>query len=624
MLFRRLQTRFLFVGGLLVAATVASGLASTWAFLRIDQASGPAWRAARDLLDRAAALHFSLEREDDALLLFLSGEAARARAELTAERARGDAEFLALQLLLESRFPEHTPLRSQLQRRLQDYRLAGDALVERADQESLERYHRQVNPQLRQAVAVCDQLRDAGFHAMQTASYRMETASRRGRRFVSALSAGSFLLAIAAAAWLGRSVLGPIRQLTASVEAIRCGNFDHRVPPASTEEWSQLAAGFNRMAASLAEYHRSSLGDLLTAKTVLESTLNALPDAVMVLDPQGTLVNRNPLAQTLLEAKHCGAARHLDDLPFSPPLQALIRTALAGQQAITARTDFQNTFDAQLTGRQQRFVLTAVPIREFLPGQYGAVVVLDNITEIVRLDELRSELISVASHELKSPLTTLRMNLLMLSEGQATMSPSQRELLQAAISGCEELRLTIEELLDVTRIEAGHLRLELNTVDLGVVVTSALDAMRPRFDDAGVRLAWQRDPRPARVVGDPARLKSVLVNLLANALEYSPSGGVVRVELAFGQNAQSRSTATLCLAVTDEGPGLPEEYRQRVFEKFFRVEHHRQRRRKDFGGTGIGLFLCREIVKAHGGSIACGPGPNGCGTRVAIRLQAVE
>jgi NtrC-family two-component system sensor histidine kinase KinB len=285
--------------------------------------------------------------------------------------------------------------------------------------------------------------------------------------------------------------------------------------------------------------------------------------------------------------------------------------------------DFHRTIPVLLHDQPRRYFLTAIPISEFNPGQHGAVVVLDDVTEFARLDELRSELIGVASHELKSPLTSLRMNLLMLGESAAGMTPRQQQLIAAAVEGCEELSLTIEELLDVTRIEAGQLRLHLAIVDLGSVLATVQKSLRSRFEDAGVRLVVTTDASPALVRGDPARLGSVFANLLTNALKYSPAGGVVTVEWSSRQNAQVGGPGAVQIAVSDQGPGIPPEFRERVFEKFFRVEHHRATETETIRGTGIGLYLCREIVKAHGGTIGCDSADHGHGTRFVISLPAV-
>jgi two-component system, NtrC family, sensor histidine kinase KinB len=136
----------------------------------------------------------------------------------------------------------------------------------------------------------------------------------------------------------------------------------------------------------------------------------------------------------------------------------------------------------------------------------------------------RSELVAVASHELKTPLTTIRMILMLLGEGSDTFTERQREILETALLGCEELGSTTDELLDVTRIEAGQFRLDLAPVDLSAILDAVLRLLRTRIDDAEVRIEVRREARPAIVSGDPTRLRNVMTNILANALKYSPRG----------------------------------------------------------------------------------------------------
>lgn len=619
---RKLQARFILAGCLLVAATVGGSAWSALALGRLNGVVNDTLRSSQETIDRTADLSSSLEREDDALLLFVGGNVEKARADLAAERRRGDGNFEKILATLQEDEDEERAIAADLRDRIARYRAAGDELLASGGDQpgGLDRYHRKVNPLLRRAVAGCDKLREANFRAMQEAGLRARDEAGRGTRFVTAVAFVTALAGVVVAVWLARSVLRPIQELTASVEDIRRGNFDRRVAEARSDELGQLAVGFNRMAEALSEYRRSSLGELLTAKATLESTLNALPDAVFVFAPDGTLAALNPPASLLLAAKRAGAAVRLADFPFSEDQRAAVEAAFGGNRPAARRPHFDGTFNVVLDGNPRRFILTAVPVPDPTPRRFGAVVVLDDVTEFARLDELRSELIGIASHELKSPLTTLRMNLLMLHEEASGMDARQRELLAAAVQGCEELGLTIEEFLDVTRIEAGQLRLNVAPVDLGAVLALARRSLQARFDDAGVRLVGEDAGTVISVRGDPPRLASVVSNLLTNALKYSPPAGVVTVALTSGQNTQEGDRGTVRITVTDQGPGIPGEYRERVFEKFFRVEHHLGNRAQPVRGTGIGLYLCREILKAHGGTISCEAADGGVGTRFVISL----
>lgn len=617
----RLQARFILAGCLLVAATVGSSAWSTITFIRLNAVVGDTLHASQETIDLSAEVHSSLEREDDALLLFLSGDVEKARDDLKAERGRGDDGFNKLLDRLRDGEEDERMIAASLRQQIENYRAAGDDLLAQADKNGgLEAYHRRVNPLLRQAVAGCDKLREANFRSMQQAGVRARDEAANGMRLVVIISVLTVALGAAVAVWLARSVLGPVRELTGSVEDIRKGNFDRRVRHLTADELGQLGVGFNRMAEALAEYRRSSLGELLAAKRTLEATLDALPDAVLVFGPDGELVAMNPHARTVLSGRKAESLNRLADIPFSDDHLTAVSEALAGKTPGDRRLDFSRTFNVLLDGRSRRFLVTAVPIPDFALRRYGAVVVLDDVTEFARLDELRSELIGVASHELKSPLTALRMNLLMLGEGAAEMTARQRQLVTAAVAGCEELGLTIEELLDVTRIEAGQLRLNLTPVDPVAVLGTVQRSMQTRYDDAGVRLVVVAEAKPTIIRGDPARLGSVLANVLSNALKYSSAGGMVEVRVSSPQNTQLGAAGTLRIAVTDQGPGVPAEFRERVFEKFFRVEHHAQHSTEQVRGTGIGLYLCREIMKAHGGTITCESGDAGTGTRFVITL----
>jgi NtrC-family two-component system sensor histidine kinase KinB len=620
-----IHARFLLAGCLLVATTAGTGLWSAWTFARQGVAADRALAESQEKIDLTAALAGSLEREDDALLLALSGEAARAERELAQERQRGDDYHQRLQVALDQDGSPPSFAEQDLGRTMDLYRQAGSdllLLLPRNRRRAEKLYHEHVNALLRQAVADCGQIREETFEGLRQAGLRSRDEAVRAAWVVAGASVAALVLAIAVSTWLARAIVGPVRQLRECVESVRQGDFARRAEPASSDELGQLAQGFNRMAETLAEYRSSSLGELLSAKRTLEATLNALPDAVLVVAPDGTLTMLNPLAREVLPMACASPDARLGDLPLRPEHREAVEEALAGRPRVPPRTDFGRALSANLDGRHCLFLLRAAPIPELAPGRCGAVMVLDDVTEFARLDELRGELIGVASHELKTPLTTVRMSLLLLGEEAAALTPRQRQLLDAALGACEELGSTIDELLDMTRIEAGQLRLNLARVDLAANLDRVLVQHRPRFEDAGVRIAVERKGEAFWVQGDAARLGTVLANLLTNALKYSPGGSTVTVSLSPGPSDGGDGLAAVQAAVTDEGPGIPAELRERVFEKFFRVEHHRGTSAGAAHGTGIGLYLCREIIKAHGGSIGCTAGPGGIGTRVTFLLPS--
>jgi NtrC-family two-component system sensor histidine kinase KinB len=619
MTFRSLQTRFLLAGCLLVLITVAGGVVCVIIFAQFSSAIGERLRESQATISLTAKLGEELEREDDALSLALTGQVREARSQVAQRRQDFDEAYALLLPGLDE--PEAQALREHVDA----YRLEGDTLLDHAGQRGTEEfYHQRVIPALRIAKEDCARIRESSFRTIQQVRADARTATWRSMGIVAGIALVALGLSTLVMLRLAHSILQPVHELTRSVEAIRRDDFKVRVPVDSEDELGQLAEGFNRMAETLGDYRESSLGELLLAKSTLEATLAALPDAVIVVDPDGQIVSKNPLAEQILKAIGGKESNRVEDLPLPPAVFRDVKDTLREGRATAPKPDLSQALAVSLNGRPQKMLVTVVPIPQFLPRRAGAAIVLADVTDFARLEELRGEVVAVASHELKTPLTSLQMNLLMLQEQAANLTPRQRENLGAAIAGGEELAATIDELLDLTRIEAGQLQLAKQRVDFDALVEQVIRSFRQWYQDAEVALRVVKDTPTAIVQGDPARLRIVLVNLLTNALKYTPRGGEVTVRLASGQDAGTGGKARLQITVTDTGPGIPPELRERVFEKFFRVQDHSSDGPKGVRGTGIGLYLCREIVQAHGGTISCQAGDNERGTRIAISLALEE
>lgn len=311
----------------------------------------------------------------------------------------------------------------------------------------------------------------------------------------------------------------------------------------------------------------------------LEATLAAFPDAVMVVDEKHNVSAANPKA--------------LQALPL-PNVEAALEV---GASTVV---DLAKTIELELDGQKRRLLPRAAPIAD---GR-GVVLVLSDVTEIAKLDEMRLELVAVASHELRTPLTTMRMTLTMLHERAAQYQPHDREVIETAMLGVEQLAVLVDEFLDLTRIEAGQLRLTWTHIKLGDLLARVVKTTEPSAEQAGVTLTYES--ADIELSADQGRLMMVVSNLLSNAVKYTPSGG--RIEM--------RATAddsTVTITVDDSGPGIPEEFRERVFERFFRVDT------APASGVGIGLYIARQVIEAHGGTVRCGVSPLG-GARFTVTL----
>jgi len=605
-----LRGRFFVAGVLLVATSAASSAWSAWAFRRVARVVDATVQDSEQTTAATGALATALEREDDGLLLTLTDEA-RGRRELHDRRIEVQGAFQRADALLTS--PSEREAAEALRRDVDDYHQAGDALMANVhDQAARIRYHEQVNPLLRRAVGDTAKIRDEHFRQTQEVAAWARDQSTRATQILASVFAGAILLSLLVALYLARVVVLPIRELTAAVDAVRRGDFAKRVTARRPDELGQLADGFNRMSDDLAEFRRTNIGEVIRAKETLEATLAALPDAVLIIEPQGDVSSANARANDIVLATRGTPARTVRELPLPDTVLRAIEASLKGDSA-----------DLPLDLAKAISVPSTTP-RKLLPrivrieGR-GVVLVLSDVTELVRLDEMRTELVAVASHELRTPLTTLRMTLLMLQEQAARLDQRDRDLVATALIGVEQLSATVIEFLDLTRIEAGQLRLYCDRVDVGALLDRAVQGIRPSCNDKGVSVRLVRRPGAEAVWGDAPRLTVVLSNVLTNAAKYTPSGGRIEV-LAYPQDGGAR----VRIDVTDSGPGVPSELRERVFEKFFRVEHHRQDREAGERGAGIGLYLARQIVVAHGGAIRCEPSASGLGACFAVVLPSMR
>jgi len=239
---------------------------------------------------------------------------------------------------------------------------------------------------------------------------------------------------------------------------------------------------------------------------------------------------------------------------------------------------------------------------------------ITDISERKRVERMKTEFVSTVSHELRTPLTSIHGSLgLVLGGAVGDVPVPARELLRIAESNSERLIGLVNDILDIEKIESGRMEFRMEVVDLNVLTEQVVTANRAYADRLGVRVDVAPAADSAEVVGDPARLAQVVTNLLSNAAKFSPEGETVEV-------AVRRDNGVLRVEVADRGPGIPESFRERVFEKFTQADSSDTR---SVGGTGLGLSICRAIIDAHGGTIGYESDP-GSQTRFHFELPQYE
>ncbi len=407
---------------------------------------------------------------------------------------------------------------------------------------------------------------------------------------------------------IGPSIVKPISDLTKSVREIQQGNLDLLVKAGSGDEIGQLAAAFNEMTSSLRRFRRTNRARLIRTQKATLSALNSLSDAVIICNLEGDIELSNETAQLLFALKAEAKIQSVNN----EKIGELFERARREMRPIRLKT-YDSAIQVFKDGEEHFFLPESVPILDEERRLIGVTLILSDVTRVRRLDEVKSGLISIVSHELKTPLTSIRLAThVLLNEKLGPLSPKQSELVMAAKEDSDRLYRIIENLLDISCLESGRSVVELVPVSTEQVLINVMDEMRPAFVDRGVSLVLDLPGDIPQVLADRMRLEIVFTNLLSNGLKFTPPGGSVKISARLEND-------TVLFAVEDTGSGIPEEYLPHIFEKFFRVPG----RGGQQSNTGLGLAIVKEIIEAHGSKVEVTSQP-GKGTRFSFKLNVAD
>jgi two-component system, NtrC family, sensor histidine kinase KinB len=464
---------------------------------------------------------------------------------------------------------------------------------------------RRLSPQLKDRA---QQVIDLNLENMQPLEGRIKDMSDRATTLIIRLAVIGVGLAVVFILLMSRAILQPLKTLTQSLEEISQGNLDQVVQVGSHDELHKLAEAFNSMAAKLREFRRSDRAKLIRVQRTTQLAVDSLPDAIAVVNASGVVELSNDTAQKLFQLPPEQSILQMRDQRLAELYQEVVRTSAPSQQK-----GYESAIEIYDQGGQLRFFLPqAVPIIDTQRHLLGVTLVLGDVTNLRRLDELKSGLLSVVSHELKTPLTSIRMAThLLLEERVGQLNAKQTELMMAARDDADRLQKIIEDLLDMGRLESGRVKLDLQSEPSERLVSDAVTPLETSFHDKGIALQVDVPVETPAVLADPARIGHVFSNLLTNALKFTPPGGKVRI-------SAEPLDKYVRFIVEDTGIGIPPEYLGRIFERFFRVPRDNQP-----SGAGLGLAIAKEIVDAHHGNISVESKP-GKGSVFSFTLERAK
>lgn len=404
----------------------------------------------------------------------------------------------------------------------------------------------------------------------------------------SALAAGIGFALIGGAATLAvgylleRAWLKPIQMLTEAARRITRGEYGHKVYAVDGLAMSELALAFNAMSERLAEQFAQVEED----RQQLRAILGGMIEGVVAIDSNQRLLFANERAAQLLEFHPKMAMGHkIWEIVRHKSILALVDRALKTMQPQREEFDWK--------GAANRSLAIYVAPLPGNPGQ-GAILVLQDLSELRRLERLRHEFVANVSHELKTPLAVIKACVETLQDGAVEDPANRLSFLEQINENTDRLNNLVLDLLSLARLESGSQNLEVHSVVIADLVRDIVEHFRPRAESKkqSIEVRSPEEPSAAEIRTDEEALRQILENLLDNAIKYTPEGGRIRVRW-YGRGDQ------ICFEVEDNGIGIPEMDLPRIFERFYRVDKARSR---ELGGTGLGLAIVKNLAQVLRGS----------------------
>ncbi|WP_035106612.1 two-component system histidine kinase PnpS [Desulfovirgula thermocuniculi] len=407
-------------------------------------------------------------------------------------------------------------------------------------------------------------------------------------------------------AWLlYRRVIEPLREITAAAGSIARGDLSRELHIYSEDEIGELARSINEMAGQL----RRTIELVSGERNRMRAILDSMADGVIALDSEGRVLLVNPVIEEVfgIRGEAC-QGKGLLEVVRNYDVERVLQRALKTQEPVVQEVKVVGA------GPEARvFRIHATPLKEAGRESGGVVAVMRDITERKKLEQMRTEFVANVSHELRTPLTSLKGFLETLLEGAADDPDTCRRFLKIMQEETERLTRLIDDLLHLSKIEERRVVHRWQPVDIHAVIHRVVSLFHPQAAEKGVALEAVVPADLPGVYGDPDLLAQVLINLVDNAVKYTPAGGRVTVRAR-------EEKGGLRVEVEDTGIGIPPESLPRVFERFYRVDKARSR---ELGGVGIGLAIVKHIVRAHGGKIGVESTP-GRGSLFYFTLPADE
>ena len=468
-------------------------------------------------------------------------------------------------------------------------------------------------PEIRQSLQIINALnQDAIMRKNEVA----ETTAQNATTWLTIIFSVLTLIAFTLVVNFPSVISKPVRALSDGISEIANKNYKARIRLQQKDEFGTLANAFNQMAEKLQEYDNSSLAKLLMEKKRIETLINNMHDPVIGLDENKKILFANNEALKITGLKEADIlGKPVQDVAVANDLvRSLIKEMIVPQQNILIEKP--QPLKIYADNKESYFEKEIVPISITPTGEkeklnIGNVIVLRNITPFKELDFAKTNFIATVSHELKTPIASIKMSLQLLgNETTGKLNNEQTELLESIKDDTSRLLKITGELLNMTQVESGNIQLALLPSDAKEMMMYAVNANRMAAENKHIKFDLTYADNLPQVIADSDKTTWVLNNLLSNAIRHSRENETIYLRIHL-QNKK------IIFTVKDTGRGIPQEYKEKIFDRYFRVPGSQKE------GTGLGLAISKEFIEAQGGTITV-ESEIGVGSTFTVTLNAAQ
>lgn len=413
-------------------------------------------------------------------------------------------------------------------------------------------------------------------------------------------------------AWLvSRRIVKPIMRIARASRAIGQGDFNHQVPVTSNNEVGVLAQEFNSMRDDL----KDAIELITKEEKKMTAIVNSLAEGLVLVDGNYRVLHINPAAAHLLNVGADQVGEELTLIVQDITLARALKES-EGRISLNETVNLEVTLDQR--GETSTLRIVASPFLDEAGAVLGTVYVFDDITREKEIDQMKSDFVSLVSHELRTPMTSIIGFVSLILDGKTgPINDKQRRSLVRVQHQAKRLADLINDLLDISRIEAGRIQMKQEEISVSEIAKQRIEEISPQADAKSIELRLFAPESLPHIIGDQERIGQVFNNLIGNAIKFTPESGKIAVRISADGALSGKSDRALHIEVIDTGEGIPIEERERVFNRFHQLGNINTRQE---GGSGLGLSIVKSIVESHGGTVWVDDGYEGRGSNFQFTL----